>query len=203
MPLTTIKSSNIEDAEVKNVDISPTAAIDSSKVSGLDTSQLETNAFNIGILGFKMAVNEIVKGLGEIVKEVKEAKSVNEKIKILQANDSRELRGIFELAYDNRLKWALPEGNPPYKPLDKSFDNQGMLLQEMRRMYIFLEGKANMPQARREQSFVQLLEQLDPDDAALVIQAKDRKILGCSKSTVKKAFHADFFLDDPANQDTK
>ena len=87
-----------------------------------------------------MAVNEIVKGLGEIVKEVKEAKSVNEKIKILQANDSRELRGIFELAYDNRLKWALPEGTPPYKPLDKSFDNQGMLLQEMRRMYIFLEG---------------------------------------------------------------
>ena len=150
-----------------------------------------------------MAVNELLKGLGEIIKEVKEAKSVNEKIKILQANDSRELRGIFELAYDNRLKWALPEGNPPYKPLDKSFDNQGMLLSEMRRMYIFLEGKANMPQARREQSFVQLLEQLDPDDAALVIQAKDRKILGCSKSTVKKAFHADFFLDDPANQDTK
>ena len=45
-----------------------------------------------------MAVNEIVKGLGEIIQEVKEAKSVNEKIKILQANDSKELRGIFELA---------------------------------------------------------------------------------------------------------
>ena len=58
MPLTTIKSSNIKDAEVKNVDISPTAAIDGSKVSGLDTTQLETNAFNIGILGFKIAVND-------------------------------------------------------------------------------------------------------------------------------------------------
>ena len=58
MPLTTIKSSNIKDAEVKNVDISPTAAIDGSKVTGLDTTQLETNAFNIGVLGFKMAVNE-------------------------------------------------------------------------------------------------------------------------------------------------
>ena len=58
MPLTTIKSSNIKDAEVKNVDISPTAAIDGSKVTGLDTSQLETNAFNIGILGFKMAVSD-------------------------------------------------------------------------------------------------------------------------------------------------
>ena len=58
MPLTTIKSSNIKDAEVKNVDISPTAAIDGSKVTGLDTTQLETNAFNIGILGFKIAVND-------------------------------------------------------------------------------------------------------------------------------------------------
>ena len=58
MPLTTIKSSNIKDAEVKNVDISPTAAIDGSKVTGLDTSLLETNAFNIGVLGFKMAVSD-------------------------------------------------------------------------------------------------------------------------------------------------
>ena len=90
------------------------------------------------------ALNAKKDGLGEIIQTVKEAKSVNEKIKILQANDSRELRGIFELAYDNRLKWALPEGTPPYKPLDKSFDNQGMLHTEMRRMYIFLEGKANM-----------------------------------------------------------
>ena len=31
-----------------------------------------------------MAVNELLKGLGEIIKEVKEAKSVNEKIKILK-----------------------------------------------------------------------------------------------------------------------
>ena len=110
-----------------------------------------------------MAVNEIINGLGEIMLDVKEAKSVGEKIKILQKNDSRELRGILELTYDNRLTWALPEGNPPYQPLDKSMDNQGMLYSEMRRMYVFLEGKANVSQARREQMFVQILETLDPD----------------------------------------
>ena len=49
-----------------------------------------------------MAVNEIINGLGEILLDVKEAKSVGEKIKILQKNDSRELRGILELTYDNR-----------------------------------------------------------------------------------------------------
>ena len=91
-----------------------------------------------------MAVNEKIKGIGEIINEVKEAKSVGEKIRILQREDNRELRGILELAYDNRLTWGLPEGNPPYKPLDKSFDNQGMLYSEMRRMYVFLEGKSNV-----------------------------------------------------------
>ena len=33
------------------------------------------------------------KGIGEIIKEVKDAKSVGEKIRILQREDNRELRG--------------------------------------------------------------------------------------------------------------
>ena len=137
------------------------------------------------------------KGLGEIIKEVKDAKSVGEKIRILQREDNRELRGILELTYDNRLTWALPEGNPPYKPLDKSFDNQGRFYSEMRRMYIFLEGKANLSNARREQLFIEILEQLDPDDSKLLLEAKSRKIKGVSKNIIKQAY--DDFLTDPAN----
>ena len=130
----------------------------------------------------------IKKGLGEIIKEVKDAKSVNQKVKILQDNNSKELRGIFLLAYDNNVTWALPEGSPPYQPLDKSMDNQGMLFQEMRRMYVFLANGPQVAQARREQMFVQLLEQVDPDDAKLLIEVKDRKIKGVSKKTVQQAF---------------
>jgi len=58
MPLTTIKSSNIKDSEIKNADISPTASITESKIAGLDAAQISANAFNIGILGFKMAVSD-------------------------------------------------------------------------------------------------------------------------------------------------
>ena len=144
-----------------------------------------------------MAVNEKIDGLGEILADVKEAKSVGAKVALLQKHDSRELRGLFELAYDNRLTWALPEGNPPYKPLDKSFDNQGMLYSEMRRMYVFLEGKSNVSKVRREQLFIEILEQLDPDDAKLLLEVKARKIKGVSKNVVKQAFED--FLTDPAN----
>ena len=58
MPLTTIKSSIIKLSEIKNADFSPTASITESKIAGLDAAQISANAFNIGILGFKMAVSD-------------------------------------------------------------------------------------------------------------------------------------------------
>ena len=61
-------------AEIKNEDISPTANIPASKLAlpgppsqfvrgdgsfgTIDTSGIDENAFNIGVLGFKMAVND-------------------------------------------------------------------------------------------------------------------------------------------------
>ena len=64
-------------------------------------------------------------------------------------------------------------------------------------MYIFLEGKANLSNARREQLFIEILEQLDPDDSKLLLEAKSRKIKGVSKNIIKQAY--DDFLTDPAN----
>ena len=69
-----ITSANITDSSLVNADISPTAAITVSKLStpgsasdflrgdgsfaSVDTNAIDTNAFNIGLLGFKMAVND-------------------------------------------------------------------------------------------------------------------------------------------------
>lgn len=142
------------------------------------------------------------KGLAEIVKDVADAKSTKEKVALLQQNDSGALRGIFQLAYDVNVKWALPEGNPPFKPLDKSFDAQGMLLKEMRRMYLFVEGgNNNLKPMRREQLFINLLEEIDPDDAQLILNCKDRKIPGVTKAVVQQAYPD--FLNDPANTTKK
>jgi len=43
-------------------------------------------------------------------------------------------------------------------------------------------------QMRREQLFVSILESVDPNDAELIIQMKDREIKGVSKNVVQKAF---------------
>ena len=69
-----ISSANITDSSLVNADISPSAAISISKLStpgsatdflkgdgsfgAVDTSAIATNTFNIGVLGFKMAVND-------------------------------------------------------------------------------------------------------------------------------------------------
>tara|TARA_E500000075_G_scaffold15937_1_gene12713 strand:- start:418 stop:2124 length:1707 start_codon:yes stop_codon:yes gene_type:complete len=58
MSRTRIKTSDIADNTIAAVDISPTAAITSDKISGGNIAQIDTNNFNIGVLGFKMAVNE-------------------------------------------------------------------------------------------------------------------------------------------------
>ena len=78
-------------------------------------------------------------------------------------------------------------------------DNQGLLHNELRRMYIFLEGpkSAGISKMRKEQIFIQMLEEVDPDDAKLLLEVKARKIKGVSKNVVKQAY--DDFLIDPAN----
>ena len=58
MSRTRIKTSDIADNTIATVDISPTAAITSDKISGGNINQIGTNNFNVGVLGFKMAVNE-------------------------------------------------------------------------------------------------------------------------------------------------
>lgn len=141
--------------------------------------------------------------MGEIFALIKKEKSNTKKADLLRQYDSPVLRGILELAYDARLTWALPEGRPPFSKLEKSFDAQGHLYSEMRRMYLFLVGEKskNLTGMRREQLFVNLLEELDPDDAELILECKERKITGVSKKLVLDTF--DNFLNDEVNRPRK
>jgi len=52
-----VTTGKISDGTIVNADVSPSAAIVASKLV-VCTAQQETNAFNISLLGFKMAVNE-------------------------------------------------------------------------------------------------------------------------------------------------
>jgi len=113
-----------------------------------------------------------------------------EKVKCLQANDNTAIRTVLKYAYDPNIKWALPEGDPPYKPCEYPHQ-ENMLYQEIRRLYLFLEGgNPNLKQVKRESMFIEVLQSVDPEDAKLLLSIKDKKLpyKGLNSKIVLKAF---------------
>ena len=135
-------------------------------------------------------------GMAEALTAARKTKNVTQKVEALQAlpqTTKTHLHGVFMLTYNPKISWLLPPGIPPYKPLDPDLDQEGRLINELKNFSYFIanEGKPVQPQAkqlRREQLFVRILESIEPEDAELVIQMKDREIKGVSKNVVKKAF---------------
>ena len=134
------------------------------------------------------------KSYSEIFKEVEKAKTKKEKQDVLRKYSGPVLKQILGMTYNPNVKWLLPEGDPPYKPLDSSTDMQGRLESELRRFHLFIEGttdtQRNLKQTRREALFIDLLESIDPDDAKLVLGMKNGKLpyKGITKKMVAETF---------------
>lgn len=129
-------------------------------------------------------------GIAEILKRVSEAKNKDEKLDILRRNDSTAIRTVLKYALDPAIKWALPEGEPPYKPC-QYLDQQSMLYQEARRLYLFIEGgNPNLNQVKREALFINLIESIDPNDAKVLLSAKDKKLpyKGITSNLINEAY---------------
>lgn len=114
------------------------------------------------------------KSLSSILQEAAEQKNKIDKINTLKRYDSPALRSIVAHIFDPRIKFVLPEGDPPYKP--SQFDTTGRLYVEIRKLYIWVEGVGpQMPALKREKLFIDLLETVDPEDAKVLLSMKDKK----------------------------
>lgn len=113
--------------------------------------------------------------MSEILQEINDRRKNTDRVELLQKYDSQVLRGVLFVALRPELvRWALPEGVPPYKP-SEALDNQSFFFTEWEKLYVFL-ADYNLPAWRREQLFIQLLEALTPDDALLMISLKEGKM---------------------------
>jgi hypothetical protein len=118
-----------------------------------------------------------MEGVCEILQRVSKLKKKNEKISELRK--VYNLVGpIVDLCYNSKYVWLLPEGKPPYKPQPKSADVQGVLVQSVKKFGVFLQnnGYDNLKSHKREQIFIEYLEAMDPDDAKLLLEVKDKKM---------------------------
>jgi hypothetical protein len=115
-------------------------------------------------------------GIAEILEKVSNEPKRELKIEMLRKHDSSAMRTVLKYALDPEIKWALPEGTPPYKPCDY-LDQENMLYSEARRLYLFIEGgNPNLNTLKREALFIQLIESIAPADAKLICAAKDKKL---------------------------
>ena len=113
-----------------------------------------------------------------------------EKVKCLKANDIKPIRTVLQYALHPGIVWDLPAGDPPYTPCTEPY-HENILYQEARRLYIFIVNpQLNIPKSRKESMFIQMLNDLDPEDAKLILAAKDKKLPypGLTPLIIKQAY---------------
>lgn len=114
-----------------------------------------------------------------------------QKIDALRKGADKVILQLLQYACDPKLEWLLPDGDVPegvWKPSD--IDDYSALYADARTLYLFVKGgNDNLKPLRREQLFIELLSNVAPDDAHLLILIKDKKLPeGLDAKLVKKAF---------------
>ncbi len=133
----------------------------------------------------------------EILDKLGKIKSKKDKVSHLKEYNSDSLRMVIKASFDPKIKWSLPEGEVPFRANDAPEGTEHSVLSyEARKLWHYIEGgDPTLSQNKRETMFVQLLESLHPDEADILVAAKDKvlhqKYKGLSKNVVMEAFDWD------------
>ena len=132
--------------------------------------------------------------LHEILIKVNNAKDKPKKIEVLKQNDSVPLRQVLKGAFDPKIEWDLPPGNPPYQVNDAPAGTEHTTLYtEAKKLWHFVKGADEaLSKTKKEIMFIQMLEGLHKDDAELMIAVKEKSLnkryKGLTDAVVKEAF---------------
>ena len=135
--------------------------------------------------------------MSEVLEKVGKLKTKKQKVSHLQDNNTASLRMVLKSSFDPKIVWQLPEGPVPYKPNEAPEGTEHtMLAAEASKLFHYIKGGNNaLTQTKRETMFVQLLEGLHKDEAAILVAAKDKSLhkmfKGLSDNVVKEAFNWD------------
>ena len=133
--------------------------------------------------------------LHEILIKVNNAKDKPKKIEVLRENDSVPLRQVLKGAFDPKIKFDLPEGNPPYiKNEAPAGTEHTSLASEAKKLYHFVVGGNNaINKLKKETMFIQMLEGLHEQDAEVLMAIKNKTLnnayKGLTANLVKETFN--------------
>lgn len=107
-------------------------------------------------------------------------KELNDNVSLLnttykRTNNNSVLGMLFEYAYMPENKFVLPTGTPPFKPHTSPLGmTPAIFIQEIRKFDIFT--RKDLTNFKREMLFVQLLENLHPQEAKILLAIKDQTL---------------------------
>ena len=136
-------------------------------------------------MSFQYKIDSVAK----LFAKINELKKKEERVQALKLNNNLAVRTVLAGWFDPNVKFLLPEGVPPYIP--NKFDEPKAFINEVPRFYLLVEGgNPNLKPMRREQIFIQMLENVSADDAKLLLSMKDKKcpFKGITKEVVNLAF---------------
>ena len=131
--------------------------------------------------------------ISEVLRKANNAKTKEEKKKILLENNTQVLRSLFIWNFDETVVSMLPEGEVPYttNPAPEGTDHL-LLENEGKKMFHFVKGGSSITQSKREQIFLGMLESLHPDEAEVLCLVKDKnlqkKYTRISKTLIQETF---------------
>jgi hypothetical protein len=131
--------------------------------------------------------------ISEVLRKANNAKTKEEKKRILLENNTQVLRSLFIWNFDESVVSMLPEGEVPFttNPAPEGTDHL-LLENEGKKMFHFVKGGSNITQSKREQIFLAMLEQLHPDEAEILCLVKDKnlqkKYTRISKALIQETF---------------
>ena len=143
--------------------------------------------------------------LSEVLQRVSNAKTKAKKVEILHEYRSEALTKILLCNFAKSIRFVFPEGETPYRPLDrpKGIDHQ-MLFTEHRMLEKFIAKSINgvvlygcsgqqrpsIQQLKKENLWIQILESLHPEESELLDLVKDKKLTVRYKITKQNVIDA-------------
>jgi len=116
----------------------------------------------------------IRQSIAQTLKEISELPTKQERVKALAQNNHGAIKVLLQYMFDKRAKFILPKGDPPFKV--SKFKDHTRLYPEVRKLYLFIEGgHPGLTPLKRETLFLDILENVDEDEARLLLAIKDRK----------------------------
>jgi len=126
------------------------------------------------------------KYIHEIFSEVCGLENREDRISYLKEHgDSFEVKTVLQLCYNDKIVLDLPKGKPPFEECNIAKYPMS-IIKAIKPIGSCIKGLERIPKIKKEKTFITILESVHPDDAAIIVAAKDGTITNLQNKKYRK-----------------